>query len=141
MRQYLKIQDDLYKWYALPYAQGLPGLEAMDREFRQARRRLEAFPFIDLLPALTKVYSAYARLDRRIAAQRCIEAIRLYAATHDGKLPGSLGDISEVVVPNDPMLDKPFDYKSSGDHATLRAAAPTPATSANALTYELTLKP
>ena len=141
LRQYFNLQDDLFKWYTLPYAQAFPGLERADQDIRKARRRLEAIPFVDLLPAIVKVYTAYARLDRRIAAQRCIEAIRLYAASHDGKLPEALNEITEVPVPEDPMLGKPFDYHASGNHATLRAAASPSTVSANELTYELTLKP
>ncbi|HEV3447000.1 MAG TPA: hypothetical protein VG099_20345 [Gemmataceae bacterium] len=138
LRRYFDLQDDLFKWYTLPYAQAFPGLERADQDIRRARQRLEAIPFVDLLPAIVKVYTAYARLDRRFAAQRCIEAIRLYAASHDGKLPAALSEITEVPVPEDPMLGKPFAYHASGNHATLRAAVPV---SANELTYELTLKP
>jgi hypothetical protein len=139
LRQYFELQDDLFKWYSLPYPEALPGLHKADREIREAKRRLDAMPFVDYLPAIAKVYTAYARLDRRIAALRCIEAIRLYASMHEGKLPGTLGDITEVPVPVDPMLAKPFEYKVSGDKATLSAPAPEGTVSANALTYELTM--
>jgi hypothetical protein len=140
-RHYLQLQDDLFKWYALPYFQAIAGLNASDARMKEHKMRLATQPFFELLPAIAKVYSASARLDRRIAAQRCIEAIRLYAANHDGKLPGTLADITEVPLPDDPMLGKPFDYKSAGDQATLHAAAPEGTPSGATLTYELTLKP
>ena len=38
-------------------------------------------------------------IERRLAALRTIEAIRMFAASHDGKLPAALGDIKEVPVP------------------------------------------
>jgi hypothetical protein len=70
------------------------------------------------VPALSKVLSARARIEWQGAAWRCIEAVRLYAATH-GKLPASLGDIKEVPVPPDPVTGRPFEYTCDGTKATL----------------------
>jgi hypothetical protein len=140
-REFRKLQDEVFKWYGLPYPQALAGLHNVDAMLKEHRKRLTGAPFVDVLPAVTKVLTAAARLDRRFAAQRCIEAIRLYAATHDGKLPAALADINEVPVPDDPMLGKPFEYESSGDHAKLHAAAPAGTAPNNAITYELTLSP
>ena len=53
-----------------------------------------------------------------------IEAIRLYAAGHDGSLPPSLEAITEAPVPIDPATGKSFDYKVDGSTATLTAPAP-----------------
>jgi hypothetical protein len=142
LHQYRRLQDDLYKWYGLPYWEARPQLEQADREIRQARNRLEAIPFIDLLPALDKVTRAAARLDRRIAALRCVEAVRLYAAGHDGKLPAALGAVTDVPIPIDPMTGKAFEYRATGEQATLRGPAPAgqrPSAN-NAVTYELTLR-
>ena len=140
-REFRKLQDEVFKWYALPYPQALAGLSNVDAMLKEHRTRLNGAPFVDLLPAIARVLTATARLDRRFAAQRCIEAIRLYAATHDGKLPAALTDITDVPVPDDPMLGKPFAYESSGNHAKLHAAAPAGTPPNNALTYELTLSP
>jgi hypothetical protein len=52
---------------------------------------------------------------------RLIEAIRLYAYSHDGKLPGGLDDIKEVPIPSNPMTGKPFPYHLEGDTAVLLA--------------------
>ena len=57
---------------------------------------------------------ARTRMDRRVAALRCVEAVRLYAAAHDGKLPPSLDEIKDVPVPRDPVDDKPFGYRLVG---------------------------
>ena len=95
-----------------------------------------------MLPAVLKVHTTTTRLDRRIAALRCIEAIRLYAAAHNGKLPSSLEDVTEVPIPTDPMTGKAFQYKVSGETATLTGGAPggDKADGYNTLIYELILR-
>jgi hypothetical protein len=142
LHQYRRLQDDLFKWYGLPYWEAIPHLRQADREIRDTRRRLEGFPFIDLLPAINKVVYAAAGADRRIAALRCVEAIRLYAAAHDGKLPAALGDITEVPIPVDPMTGQAFAYQTAGDRATLRGLPPTgeQPNQSNTVHYELTLR-
>ena len=64
------------------------------------------------------------RTDRRFAAMRCVEAIRHYAAKHEGKLPASLADVKELPIPSDPLTAKPFEYALDGDKATLSLAKP-----------------
>ena len=51
-------------------------------------------------------------------------------------------DVQEVPVPDDPVTGKPFEYKVSGERATLFGPSPVgdPRDPAYALTYELTLK-
>jgi hypothetical protein len=142
LHQYQRLQDDIFKWAGLPYWEARPRLEQTDKDFRTARARLEAMPFLEALPAIQKVVAASARLERRVAALRCVEAIRLYASAHDGKLPATLGAITEVPIPTDPMTGQAFHYQVTGDRATLSASAP-PGEQANpstTLTYELTLR-
>jgi hypothetical protein len=140
---YQRLQDDLFKCAGLPYWEARPLMVQADQRIRQARNRLEGMPFIDFLPALQKVIATTARMDRRIAALRCIEAIRIYAAAHDGKLPPALDAVTEVPVPIDPMTGKAFTYRVSGERATL-IAPPPPGEQAmpnyNILNYELTLR-
>jgi hypothetical protein len=142
LRQYRRLQDDLFKEYGLPYWEARPGLEQADRQLKLAKARMEAEPFINLLPAGEKVVFATARLDRRLAALRCVEALRLYAAAHDGQLPAALGDVSAVPVPIDPVTGKSFEYRVSGNKATLYAPPPSGEAPApqNTLKYELTLQ-
>ena len=59
------------------------------------------------------------RADRQVAALRVIEAIRLYAAAHDGRLPESLDQITEVPVPDDPATGEPFIYRAADSAAIL----------------------
>ncbi|HTU17717.1 MAG TPA: hypothetical protein VMG10_06600 [Gemmataceae bacterium] len=164
LHQYRRLQDDLFKWYGFPYWQAQPHLEQVDKQIRMARNRLEGIPFIDLLPAIQKVVAAAVRTDRRIAALRCIEAARLYAAAHDGKLPAAMlhrytqeyeyaaapevkrpatrDAISKVPLPIDPMTGKAFIYRVTGESAMLIAPPPPRemAHAGNSLYYELTIR-
>ena len=85
------------------------------------RRRLSppdpAFQLFEgLFPGMHGL-GAEARLDRRVAALRVVEAIRMHAATHGGSLPESLDKITEVPVPFDPVTGQPFGYHLEGGRA------------------------
>ena len=73
--------------------------------------------------ALTKVFSRVALSSRRQAMLQTIDALRGYAAAHDGKLPASIDELKETPAPIDPVTGNPFDYSTSGSEATLSAAA------------------
>jgi hypothetical protein len=75
--------------------------------------------FADFLPQITKLCRARGQLERQIALLRHVEALRLYAAGHGGKLPAKLSDIP-VPLPVDPFSGKPFDYTVEGTTAHLR---------------------
>jgi hypothetical protein len=102
---------------------------------------LGASLFHGLVPPLQKVRGAQGRLEQRIALLRHVEALRLYAAAHDGKLPEKLADCP-VPLPPDPFTGKPFVYKVAGQTAHLRGTPPrgyenNPACN---LHYELTVQ-
>jgi hypothetical protein len=120
LHNYESLQDNYHKWMALPYWQARAGIQKASHDISEAAARFERFPFLDLLPAIEQIYDARARLDRHLAALRCLEAIRLYAASHDGKPPSSLSDITEVPVPLDPTTGRVFDYAANGNVLTLR---------------------
>ena len=66
---------------------------------------------------------------------RVFEALRLYAAGHDGKLPEALANVAEAPIPNDPVTGKAFEYEVKGAEATLKdSASETP------LTYTVTIR-
>jgi hypothetical protein len=71
-------------------------------------------------PATQRILRAQIRTDRRLAALRCVEAIRLYAATHDGKLPSSLSAIKDKSLPVDPLTGTPFEYSVTDKTAVLK---------------------
>jgi hypothetical protein len=133
----------VYKWLFAPYPQAREQLRKAEEQIRKDNASLGAGTFfLPMLPAVEKVADAVARLERKIAALRCIEAIRLYAAAHDGQLPASLSDIKEVPIPRDPMTGKDFVYKVDGTKARLYAPPPGEGepTEANTINYQLTLK-
>ena len=63
------------------------------------------------------------KLDQRIALLRHVEALRMYAAEHDGALPAKLSDVS-VPLPDDPFTGKPFHYEQTGGTAHIRGTPP-----------------
>jgi hypothetical protein len=144
VREFERRRDDMFKWASLPYTEARPALMRANREIIEERSaRPDALSIAQqLLPGVVKVVDAAARLDRRIAALRCIEAVRLHAAAHDGKPPAALSDVTEVPIPGDPITGKPFEYQVNGNTFTLSAGppageAPTPYT---VLAYEVTLR-
>ena len=70
-----------------------------------------------------EVISASRSLEQRLAILRHIEALRIHAATHDGKLPAKLSDI-DLPLPLDPVTGQPFSYTLDGTTASLRGAGP-----------------
>ncbi len=122
--QYEDLRDETFKWWNVPFWQAWPHIQEVDARTEQARRDGRGIPFICLLPSLGKARSQFARLDKQLAAMQTIEAIRLYAAAHEGRLPAALADIQEVPVPINPMTGEPFPYKSNGDSAVLEAPSP-----------------
>jgi hypothetical protein len=144
--EYDRVLDETLKWQSLPYWEVRPKLLAAATRQRELRKQGPDAPALPLaaylLPAVDKVLLAQVRTDRRIAALRCVEAVRLYAAHHGGKLPATLGDIQEVPVPPDPLTGKPFAYRAAGRKATLYGPPPDKEKphAGNAVSYELTLK-
>jgi hypothetical protein len=125
----------------------LPNLQARV-VFDAARKRLLAAPYNEgislarwLLPALEKVLHAQNRLDRRIAALRVIEALRLHAAANGGKLPNKLNEVTVVPVPNDPGTGKPFEYsRDAKGTATLTSTVQGLPLETSGLRYRLTVR-
>jgi hypothetical protein len=79
--------------------------------------------FDDLLPHVLPVRRVQGRMEQRIQLLRHVEAVRLYAAEHDGQLPEKLAEIA-VPLPPDPFTGKPFVYHVEATTARLQGAAP-----------------
>jgi hypothetical protein len=94
-----------------------------------------------LVPALVKVRRAQGRLGQRLALLRHVEALRLYAAAHAGRLPAKLSDCP-VPLPDDPFTGKPFRYEVKGSVAHLRGSAPASAANVPAFNihYQVTIQ-
>ena len=140
-------RDELVKCLNLPFWQAAPMLGAAEKREEEAAAKdgpeQPAIPVARSL-ALPGVYLFRKRVhvDRKIAALRVVEALRVYAAAHGGSLPASLDEIKDVPIPPNPLTGKPFTYKLSGGTATL-SAPPPPGEGGhlnNTFTYEITLK-
>ncbi len=144
LRQYNDMFDELLKCQGLPYWEAQPLLDRAEQNLKNIDdKNGPAVPLARLLlPAVKKVFGARTRVDRRVAALRCVEAVRLYAAAHDGKLPASLDDIKDVPIPADPVTGKPFGYRLVGDRAFFSSTPfpGQPAINATTPTYELMMK-
>jgi hypothetical protein len=134
--------DEARKWTAIPYAEAAATASWMANRDRfrgggQSRDLADV-----LVPNIERIVSAPTRIERKIAALRCVEAIRLHAAANGGKLPPKLSDVAEVPIPADPWTGKPFEYQLDGERATLigpASGAETPrATNSNR--YEITIR-
>ena len=105
-------------------------------------------PFIDLTEQAEfedpdtreKVHLLMNRLDRNVAALKCIEAMRLYTVAHDGKFPNQLNDVTQVPVPDDPVTHKALVYTRTGAKAVLEMPALKGTTNRDTIRYELSLK-
>jgi hypothetical protein len=143
--RYDEMYDEVYKYTTLPYWEARPGLLAVEKKLKELAEE-EGGPDRSLtsilLPAVAKVFNAHARIDRKVAALRCVEAVRLYAAAHDGQLPARLDDIKEVPVPIDPQTGKQFVYEVKDNKAYLTGVTPGDETvhAGNYLCYEVTIK-
>jgi hypothetical protein len=121
MREYESRAQEQLKLITLPPWQFDPLYSRLASEVIANKEKPAFFAF--LLSAMHKVHRAQARLDQRIALLRHVEALRLYAAEHDGRLPQTLADVA-VPLPEDPFTGKPFRYEIEGNTAHLRGSPP-----------------
>jgi len=114
--------DEVFKWFNLPVAQVRskvpPGqvTQAMQAE-------AEKYGWFTLtsqifMPAIDAARLAGERYEQKRALLMTVEAIRMYAAEHDGQLPPSLEALS-VPAPLDPLVGKPLAYERLNDRAIL----------------------
>jgi hypothetical protein len=134
-RDYEVRRDEVMKYVGLPTWEALALLDKAP-----ARRKNEALLGI-FLPALERVRRAQGRLEQRVALLRHVEALRLYAAGHEGQWPAKLTDVG-VPLPPDPFTGKPFAYKVTGDTASVIGSPPVGAKDDPAFNvrYEVTIR-
>lgn len=119
-----ELRDAMFKWFHVPYWQAQEGVERAQKGIEESGK-LEPIPLASvLLPAVANCKVAMARTERRVAILRAVEAIRLYTAAHDGKLPESLDQITQVPIPVNPFTGQPFAYRLDADTAVLKAGGP-----------------
>jgi hypothetical protein len=132
---YRELYDDYFKCAYLPYPDAVALEPEADRRVIAAKSGPAAV-FAGLLPATQSVHMAEVRLDRKVAALRAVEALRIHLAARGGRLPESLGLVKEVPIPADPMTGKPFEYRLEGESALLTGPAPA----AFRLAYRITVR-
>lgn len=134
-RTYEVWRDEAMKWLNVPWPRAEAGMRGPQK------KDIEDALFVEFVPAQYKVRRAQVRLEQRIALLRHVEAVRLYAAEHDGKLPAALADI-DVPLPADPYTGKPFHYEVEGKKAILRGSPPKgeEKTAAYNIQYEVTIR-
>lgn len=142
LKQYEDLCGEIYKWGNIPYPRAYKGLdETASRVAAMAEKTKSGFSFVAVLPmVLRPLYLVPVRIERRLDAIQCIEAIRLHAKAHQGTLPPSLDAITEAPAPLDPATGKPFEYTVSGTTATLSAPLIPGETSREFYTIEYVLK-
>ena len=130
MEQYDRTRDEILKALTLPPWQAQSSMEAVTKEMYRLRAELSNPLITMLFPAIQKVYEARTRVERIVAGLRCGEALRLYAATHDGKAPAKFADITAVPLPIDPTTGKGFDgfYKATDGRGVLEVPSMMPGT-------------
>jgi len=141
LESFHRLRDDIFKWFNVPYHQGQAGNRRAEKKLAEARMTGEGFPLTMWLPVLGRAHLMAANAERRIAAMRCIEAIRLYAAGHEGKLPARLSEITSVPIPSDEVTGKPFVYSAEGNTAVLDCPPPAGGADRDGFRYRITLVP
>jgi hypothetical protein len=115
-REYEVRRDEAMKLMHLPSWQFEAALAKTDTS--------KKLPLLDFLRVdVKRIRRSQARAEQRIALLRHVEALRMYAAEHDGKLPEKLTDIT-VPLPVDPFTGRPFLYKVEGATAHVRGSPP-----------------
>lgn len=123
--EFVRMRDDLFKWFGLPYWQAREGLAQWNQELqRLTAKEGSTNALLGLLPALDRALFVQALADRQLAALQCIEGIRMYAAAHEGKPPDRLDLMTNSPAPIDPVTGKPFNYAVDGQRFTIDCPAP-----------------
>lgn len=117
---YRTIWDETFKPVYLSYSEARQEQETGEKSIEAAESGPLAL-FALLQAGIGFLRASESRLDRRIALLRTVEAIRMYAAGHDGKLPDSLEAIHEAPILIDPVTGKAFSLTIEGEVATLVA--------------------
>jgi hypothetical protein len=139
--------EEIVAMFRLPYPESIAAGKIYDERHPDGERELDFVEIMSrlLMPSVAKVRAADIRLDRQVAMLRIIEAVRLYAAEHDGRLPSKLDDVAKrVSLPRDPATAKPFDYKSDGKREFTLTAPPYDGNAAgvgNSIEYRVSLSP
>jgi hypothetical protein len=90
-----------------------------------------------LKPAHDRMLLIQKRFGNNLDVLQCVEAIRHYAATHDGRLPEKLSDITDLELPKDVFTDKPFEYRRTDKGAVVNSSMPEGGDAVDITRYEI----
>jgi hypothetical protein len=139
-RHYESYRDDALKILVLPFWQSVRVGMPFDEDLKKRRAEGNLVLAPALVPAVLRVKQASARIDQRVAYLRVIEAIRLHAYEHGGKLPATLDEV-KLPLPVDPVTGKPFSYSvKDGEIAILHGENPRPSDAQWNREYEIRLR-
>lgn len=93
-----------------------------------------------LKPAHDRMLLIQKRFGNNLNVIQCVEAIRHYAATHDGELPEKLSDIKDLELPKDVFTDKTFEYRRTDRGAVVQSAMPEGGDAVDMTRYEVIVK-
>jgi len=118
--------------------------KAIEKEWGHLQASLTEKPSEKQLNAANELYDRIRwiaqRIDNHLNALQVVEAIRHYAATHEGQLPHALGDIQDIEVPNDLVSGQAFNYRRTSTGATLQSAIPDGGNERDTVHYEIVIK-
>jgi len=99
---------------------------------RQAKKALD--------PAYARIMQMEERFGNNLNVLQSVEAIRHYAATHDGRLPEKPADITDLEVPNDVTTGKPLAYRRTARGAVVESKIPEGGDAADTTRHEIILR-
>jgi hypothetical protein len=135
-QSYERTNSEMSKSLALPFYQDLT-IEAASK----ASQDIKPTNILQTLqPALYSARLSMNRIDRHVGELRCLEALRGYAAAHDGKAPANLADITGIPLPIDPATGKIYTYQVDQDGALLDLPMPRGAKDRHGWQDRITLK-
>ena len=121
---YDEIRDEEMKWTGVPYSQLPVDFVEGQKEYYRRFSEKEIVPLSNIACSYYTIIAGQVRVEQTIAVLRTIEALRLYASNHEGKLPKNMEDIKEVPVPLDPWTNKAISYRLDGDIAVISVKYP-----------------
>jgi hypothetical protein len=140
---YRELADDHRKWFLTPFPEAFEGLPKTTARLKKAQKDRQGDTlfqtFLMVLPAVEKVHQAGARTERRLAAMRAVEAVRVHAEAAAG-LPKELADVKKVPVPLDPLTGKSFVYAVTADGFTLSSPESESVPRALGVSYEVKVR-
>jgi hypothetical protein len=115
-RTFTSIRDDAEKLALLPYWQASKAIAELNRRIEKSQ---DTPVLARLAYSIPKIQVSQARLEQKLGLLCCVEAIRMYAAENQGKLPANL-DALKVPLPIDPFTGKAFSYRLEDGKAVVR---------------------